>query len=48
MTALCHASLTTQLRVVGSDLVVRAQIENGEIFRNVTLIKMSVIVLISC
>ena len=39
MTALCHASLTTQLRVVGSDLVVRAPIKKGEVFRNDTLIK---------
>ena len=40
MTALsCRQSFTTQLRVVGSDLVVRAPIKKGEVFRNDTLIK---------
>ena len=43
----CRQSLTTQLRVVGRDLVERVPIKNREVFRHDTLIEMSVTVLIS-
>ena len=43
----CRQTFTTQLRVVGRDLVERVPIRNGEVFRNDTLIEISVIVPIS-